>query len=294
MNNFMISLKRFFTNKNTVTIIGVIIVLGILYWGYSSTINKAVNPVNIPIAANTIDPQTEVTAENIEWIEVPSISANDNVLTNESQIVGKYTDVHATIPKGSMFYADALVEKEELPGSWLTLLESDEIPLYFNVNLESTYANSIQPEDYIDVYMSAEDESGMIMYGKLIENLKITAVKDSAGKDVFKSADTTGEPAYLYFGVTEEFYYVLKKATLLNSIGIQIVVVPHGGAEPITGDIEVSSEYLRDYIDAHTVAIPENEPDVIDDGNAENSDEDNNNTTNNNANNNNTNTNGNE
>ena len=36
MNNLLIGLKRFISNKNTVTVIAVIIILGLLYWGYSS------------------------------------------------------------------------------------------------------------------------------------------------------------------------------------------------------------------------------------------------------------------
>jgi Flp pilus assembly protein CpaB len=263
MNNFMISAKRFITNKNTVTIIGVIIILAILYYGYQSTITKAVNPVRVPVAANTIEPQTEVTASDIAFIEVPSISKTTNVLISESQIVGKYTGVNATIPKGSMFYNDVLVNKEDLPGTWLTRLKTDvngviDIPYYISVNVVTTYGNSIQPDDYIDVYMKAKDESGLIMFGKLIENIQILAVKDGSGKDVFTSVETTSTPAFLYFGLAEDLHLLMRKAIYLNSIGIEIVVVPHGGVTPITGDVEVSSEFLRDFIDANTVKIPEN------------------------------------
>lgn len=259
MNNFMISLKRFFANKNTVTIIGVVIVLGILYWGYSSTIKKAVNPIRVPVAAGDLEPQTEITSSDIKWIEVPSISKDDNVLTNTNAIVGKYVGVNSMIPEGSMFYASSIVEKDELPGSWLTLLTTEEIPCFFNVNLASTYSNSIQPGSYIDVYMKAEDEAGLIMYGKLIENIEVKAVKDSAGEDVFKSSNDIGNPSYLYFGVEEEFYTLLIKASYMSSFNLELAVVPHGGATPITGDVELSSEYLRDYIDANTLTIPEDE-----------------------------------
>ena len=51
----MISAKRFITNKNTVTIIGVLIVLIILYWGYKSTIDSAVNPVKVPVASHLLN-----------------------------------------------------------------------------------------------------------------------------------------------------------------------------------------------------------------------------------------------
>lgn len=275
MNNFMISLKRFFANKNTVTIIGVVIVLVILYYGYSSTIKKAVNPIRVPVAARDLQPQEEITSSDIKWIEVPSISKDSNVLTNTSSIVGKYVGINSMIPEGSMFYSSSIVSKEDLPGSWLTLLTTDEIPMYFNVDLASTYSNSIQPDDYIDVYMKAENEAGEIMYGKLMENIQIKAVKDSSGKDVFRSSTEVGTPSYLYFGLESDFYYVLTKASLIESMGVELTIVPHGGAIPLTGDVEVSSEYLRDFIDAHTFEIPEDEVDEDDEEDSENTKKDN-------------------
>ena len=265
MNNFMISLKRFFTNKNTVTILGVVIVLVILYYGYSSTIKKAVNPVRVPVAAKDLQPQTQITSSDIKWVEVPSISKDKNVLTNTSAIVGKYVGVNSMIPEGSMFYSSAIVEKEDLPGNWLTLLTTEEIPMYFNVDLVSTYANSIQPGDYVDVYMKAEDDAGQIMFGKFIGNIQIKAVKDSSGKDVFNSSGDVGTPSYLYFGLEKEFYFVLTKAGFLSNMGVQLAIVPHGGTVPLVGDVEVSSETLREYVDAHTLSIAEDKDKVDED-----------------------------
>lgn len=257
MNNFMMSLKRFFSNKNVVTIIGVIIVLGLLYFEYNSKITKAVNPVKVPIAKTDLLPKQEITKNDIEWIEVPSVSKSEKALTNTSAIVGKHVGVNSMIPKGSMFYASAIVDKEDLPGSWLTLLDEDEIPFYFRVDLITTYSNSIEPDDYIDVWMKAEDEAGLVMFGKLIENIHVMAVKDSSGQDVFKSSNETGTPALIYFGLESDYFTMLVKAPYID--GVDLVVIPHGGVVPKMGDVEVTSDYLRDYIDANTLAIPENE-----------------------------------
>ena len=264
MNNFMVSARRIITNKNTVTIVGVIVILAILYMGYNSTINNAVNPVKVQVAANLIGPQAEITVEDVKWIEVPSISKPSNVILQESQIVGKYTDINATIPEGSMFYADVLVEKDDLPGTWLTKLKADvngviDTPAYINVNVVSTYGNSIQPDDYIDLYMKAQDESKLIMYGKLLENVQILAVKDSSGEDVFSGSDSDATPSYLYFGLSEELYVLYTKALYLEREGVELVVVPHGGVVPVTGDVLVSSEYLKDYIIAHSIEVPTNQ-----------------------------------
>jgi len=260
MNNFMISAKRLITNKNTVTIIGVLIILIILYWGYKSTIDGAVKPVQVPIAKRTIEPQTEVKAEDIAWINVPSVAKQNNVILRQNEIVGKYTGVNVTIPEGSMFYNNVLVNRDELQGSWLARIETgptgipDE-PYYFSVDMVTTYGNAIQPDSYIDVYMKAKDENGLIMFGRLMENIKILAVKDGNGQDVFTGVESDKNPAFLYFGVSKEYHILLRKAIYLQDKGIELVVVPHGGANPLTGDVTVSSETLRDTIEVLTVNV---------------------------------------
>ncbi len=264
MNNFMISAKRLITNKNTVTIIGVLIILIILYWGYKSTIDNAVKPVQVPIAKKTIPPQTEVTAEDIDWIKVPSVSKTNNVLLRSADIVGKYTGVNVTVPQGSMFYNDVLVNRDQLPGSWLSKIKTgpngipDE-PYYFSVNMTTTYSNAIQPDSYIDVYMKAVDENNLVMFGRLMENIQVLAVKDAGGADVFNSVESDRTPAFLYFGVSKEYHTLLRTANYIQNKGIELVIVPHGGANPLTGDTEVSSEYLRDFIFANSVDIPDND-----------------------------------
>ena len=253
MNNFMMSMKRFFSNKNVVTIIGVVIVLGLLYWEYNSKITKAVNPVRVPVAASDLLPQQEITASDLKWVDVPSVSKDAKALTNSGSIVGKYVGVNSMIPEGSMFYASAIVNKEDLPGSWLTLIDEEEIPFYFRVDLVTTYANSIEPNDYVDLWMKAEDEVGQVMFGKLMENIKIVAVKDANGEDVFKSSTETGTPSFLYCGLESDHFVMLTKAPYIK--GVELAVVPHGGAVPKMGDVEVTSNKLRDYIDANTVVL---------------------------------------
>ena len=117
MNSVLNPLKRFVSNKNTVTIIGVILVLVLLYWGYSTQVNNSVKPVTVPVAAKTIQPRTQITAEMISTIDISSIAVVENVYTNQNQVIGMYSNVNTIIPEGSMFYHQALVEKDKLPDS---------------------------------------------------------------------------------------------------------------------------------------------------------------------------------
>ena len=192
------------------------------------------------------------------WVENNNTSS---VLMNESDIVGKYTAVNATIPEGSMFYSDVLVNFEDLPGTWLKKIKTDvngviDIPYYLSVNMVTSFGNAIQPDTYIDIY---KDESELVIWGKLIDNVQVLAVKDMSGEDVFKDVSSDAVPAYLYFGVPAELHDLLRKALYLQPKGVEIVVVPHGGANPVTGDVEIRSAYLRDYIDALSAVVPTDE-----------------------------------
>ena len=131
MNNFVIRLKRFFTNKNVVTVIGVLLVLVILFYGYSSSIKKQTNPINLPVAAKTINAQTQITNEDITYVQVANSMVGEGVIRASGLIIGKYTNLNVTVPKGSVFYSDWLVEEDELPGNWIEQLDYENYLMKF-------------------------------------------------------------------------------------------------------------------------------------------------------------------
>ncbi|HHW69453.1 MAG TPA: hypothetical protein GX747_03865 [Tenericutes bacterium] len=267
MNNLVISIKRFFKNKNTVTIIGVIAILLILYFGYNTTIKNATNPVKIPVATTTIQPRTEIKPDMVTTIDVPAIAVKGSAVRTISAVLGKWTNVNSVIPEGSMFFSQMLVTKEELPDAAFTEVKKGEVVYNFHVNMESTYGNSIFPSNKIDIYMKAENESGQIMVGKLIENVEVLAVKDSQGRHVFENTSETRTPSFLIFGVVEEIHILLRKASYMRSYGVELFPVPHGGVVPAQGATQVSTQYLKDFINAHTVVITsdddiDNVPDI--------------------------------
>ncbi len=256
MNEFTIKLQRFAKNKNTVTIVGVILAIGILYWGYNTQISNAVTPVkNIPVAKNTIQPRTLITADDIAVVDIANVLLTDNAIKNPSYVVGKYSNYNAVIPQGSLFYETTIVEKDELPDSAFTKVKDGEVVYNFPVDIESTYGNSIFPENKIDIYMKAVDDSGQVMVGKLVENVEVLAVKDASGRHVFENSEENRVPAFLIFGVEPEINILLRKASYMKEQQVELFPVPHGGTVVETGDTEVSTQFLEDFINANTVVI---------------------------------------
>jgi 3D (Asp-Asp-Asp) domain-containing protein len=273
MNNIIISIKRFFKNKNTVTVVGIIAIIGILYWGYNYQINRQVNPVrNIPIAKTTIQPRTLITEEMIDYVDIAPIVLRQNTVTSSRLVVGKYTDYNTVIPEGSLFYKNVLVDKDELPDAAFVKVKEGDVVYNFPVNMDTTYGNSIFPGNKIDIYMKAENAGRQIMVGKLIENVEVIAVKDSSGLHVFENTEERRIPSTLIFGVTPEINILLRKASYMKSFAVELFPVPHGGTIVNQGEIQVTSQSLKDFINANTVpnddiVAPIDEDPIIDEEN---------------------------
>ena len=80
-----------------------------------------------------------------------------------------------------------------------------------------------------------------------------------ASENVFEDLTAERTPAYLYFGVSEDIHILLRKASYLSSKSVVLFPVPHGTKikEDEELSTEVSTQYLRDFINANSVVIDE-------------------------------------
>lgn len=258
MNNLINTFKRFIQNKNTVTILGVIIIIAVLYFGYNNQIQKQVSPVKgIPVAKNTIPPRTLITEDMLEKIDIPPIVRQKGAITNINSVVGKYTNYNTVIPKGSLFYEDVLVRREDLPDSAFEKIKEGHVVLKMGVSTESTYGNAMFPGNKIDIYMSAVNFEGLLMFGKLFENVEIVDVKDNSGQHVFEESEGRKSPSMLIFGMDEVSANLYEKAQRLSKGSIKLFPVPLGGPSEHLGEFRVVSEVLKEFIDINTVPNPE-------------------------------------
>ena len=255
----MKKLKQILSNKNTVTLIGAVLIVVVLYVFYNIRVNQATSPIRVPYALQAIPPRTQITNEMIGYLDITQTSMRGDVLTNaNTQILGMYTNVGSTIPAGSLFYRSALVKEEELPDAFLKDLEEEGHQAYdFDVSMKTTYGNSMYPGNYVDMYFRGKNESGQLMVGKLIENVKILAVKDGSGRAVFENASEERVPSQIIFSVTDEIHLLLRKAEAIRDA--EIILVPTNTAlfvkDGEEAAIEVTNETIRQYIESQTVDV---------------------------------------
>ena len=264
--NLSLRFKNFLTNKNTVTIVLVVIGILVLYFGYNYRINQKTNPTSVPYARQNIPAGTKITSNMVGTIDVPIAMVKGSVITDSKKVINKYSNADSVIPEGSLFYTRTVVDKEDLPDSIIYDYPADSGYTLVNlsVSTNTTYGNKMYPGNYIDIYIKAVnkiDEANMsadtrdkIMVGKLIKNVKILATLDANGNDVFADLDNIGTPSQLIFAVPEEYHILLRKAMYLRTYEVTIIPIPTNESlkeEP--GEVSISNEKLKNFINEVTV-----------------------------------------
>lgn len=256
MNNLSNSLKKFVGNKNTVTIIGVVLCIFILYFGYNYRINQKTALTKVPYANQTIQPRTEITSAMISTMNVPASFLVGSYYKNSSDIVGKYSNYNTIIAEGSLFYTDLVVDSSVLPNSAFIDVKEGETVISYKVNMDTTYANSMMPNDYIKIYFKARNDDGTIMFGKFLDKIKILDVKDSEGRHVFENTDEARTPAYMMFAMPEDMHLLFRKAIYLaKSYDVELILVPN--TQELTQDeaVIVTSKDIQDFINDKTEMV---------------------------------------
>lgn len=253
MGNLITTLRRFFTNKNTVTILGVLAGVIVLWVFYNYRVNQAINPQRVPVATRNILAREEITKDDITYVEVNSeLLKKAKVITNQNLLVGYYVNIGTSIPEGAMFYTSQVVEKKELPDAI-----TDEIPegytLYqLKVDNTKTFANSIYPGNRIDLYLKATQD-GKIIFGCFIKSIEVLAVRDSSGQDVFDSASNR-TPAWLLFAVPNDMHQLLKSIDYIS--GMELLPIPRNRTYTAeAGETEYDSDYLIDLVQNHIIPV---------------------------------------
>ena len=275
MNNILVGIKRFLGNKNTVTIMGVLAGIAVLYIGYNWRVKQAIEPKSVPYAKQEIAANTLITNDMVGSVKASKsmVDSTQNLATSNNQVVGKYVSYDSTIPEGSLFYKSQLMTEEQLPNYIVRNIPEGYTVYSLEVNSHLTYANSIMPNDYIDLYFKAMDDENKVIFTKLIESIKVIAVKDSQGKSVFSSESKNSQPAELVFAVPDDMFLLLKKSDYITSNSIAIVPVPRNANYTENPNAtQVASDVIIDFILSKSAYIPEN---------TTNNNNDNNNTNNN-------------
>lgn len=257
MGNLLVPLKKFLGNKNTITILAILIGIVVLYFGYTWRVNQSISPTQVPYANQIIPAGEKITEEMIGYTDIPKDMLKDmnNIVTNPLSITGKLVKYDSKIAQNSFFFSEELMTEEEKPDSVFSNIKDGYTIFQLSVDNHMTYANSIMPDNSIDLYLRGKDETGALVYGRFISSIQVLAVRDKNGRDVFANSDEEREPKELLFAVPEDLFLLLKKTDYLGDF--QVEPVPRNDSySEHAGPTKIESEYLRNLVLSQTAVIP--------------------------------------
>ena len=250
----MKGISKFLKNKNTVTILGVLACIAILFIGYNIRINQKTALVTVYYANKDIQPKTKITEDMVSRTQVPASFIKGSYYRNYEDIIGKYSNYNTMVAEGSIFYTSLLVEEENLPDAILYDVNEGERLVSFPVNTVTTYGNSVMPGNIVDIYVKLIDNSGRLVYGEFFQNTEVLGVKDANGKNVFENSEEERTPSFVYFSLPEAKYLLFSSLSYFQQYladrEIEIVIVPNTVKFETTDPLatEVTSNYLYDFV----------------------------------------------
>ena len=242
----MARVKKLFRRNSFVTILGVILIITVAYFGFQYRLNLQTQPIDVPFAKEDIGPLTEITPDLFEHRKITRAAVGDNVYTKISDIIGKYTKANYTIPAGSMFYKSAIAESGELTSGTFLSLKEGEVAHTLKVDDESAYGDAISPNLRVDLYYRGPNAKGEKIYKKFVENVRVLAVKDANGKDLGASNDQ--KPAYIIIAVSEEVGTLLGKAKMISGVSFEPKITSE--AFKIEGSHTAPNTEVKNYINS--------------------------------------------
>lgn len=185
--------------------------------GFRICVSNTVSLISVPAAAADISPRTQITAQDITYIEIPSAYIEDNVFLTADEIIGKYTEIQGMIPAGSLFYKSMLYEESELPDLPVLQLESGQALYTLETSLAD--ASALTAQQRIDIYVSIERRDSTPLTGCLLENVRIVSVQDHNGVET-SDPESTGIPYLLSLAIDKDDIDLLTMAETSGELRI--------------------------------------------------------------------------
>ena len=254
------AIKRLIGNKNTVTLLGVIACIAILIIGYNTRVAGQISPMSVPYAKEAIKSRTLITSDMVGRIKISSsyVSQSSNLKTSVSEVVNSYASYKTNIPKGSLFYDESIVNADEMPDAAFANIPDGNTVFCLGVDDKKTFNNSIRAGSYIDLYMSVTnpENNDKVIFARLVESIRVLAVKDNNGNNILKNSSLYGSPTQLLFSVEEDMFLLLKRAQLITSVHVDIEpVIRNQNYSTNPNETQVSSEQLREFINARVMEL---------------------------------------
>lgn len=223
--------------------LGFIVILNYLI--FNIAIKKELDLIKIPVVKHTIYPRSKISEKDIGFIEVPSVFIDDNFYTDTADIINKYTDIRAVMPKSSLFYKELLFEEKMLPDYPAILLNDGQVAYNMTTNLVKLSGNSIVVGQKVDIYTTISKRNQKPIVDLLVNAVRVIGVKDKKGIDI-NNPDSSKIPHIVLLAIDQEIMPIVRAADEIAELELVAYSFKNSGdGESILNKEALILEYLN-------------------------------------------------
>lgn len=120
-------------------------------------------------------------------------------------------------------------------------LNSGEMEYTFEINDTSSLPLNLAPDKYVAIYMTVKNDN--TLHGKLLDHLRVLALKDSAHNLIDSSSKL--DIKYIVLAIPDDYYDLVQSANGLEDVNLSLVA-------STKGEIKTGMQQLIDYIETKT------------------------------------------
>lgn len=151
---------------------------------FDIAVKKAIDYIEIPVAAKSIAPRTKIDESYIRMKRIPSALADGHIYQDKQDILNLWVKYSVTLAEGSFFYHEYLESAEVTADQPLLMLEPGQGVASLAVDLLSSAGNTLMPGQYVDIVFTSKDKRKPIISDVIFRSVRVLAVKDRNGLDM--------------------------------------------------------------------------------------------------------------
>lgn len=203
------------------------VLIALLFVGGSEIMYRMrIDLVEVVVAASPIPPRTKIEASMLKTIKVPKTALPKEIYVEANQVVGLYTDIATSLVPDAYFFKPILFHDYELPDEPQQMLKEGQVAFSINADLLKTSGNTLIAGQYVDVYGSLYRSNQEPIVDKVVENVRIVAIKDAKGNDVV-IRNSSQTPKVIILAIDDQVITTLKKVVKLGALDVYPVAKKH-------------------------------------------------------------------
>ena len=167
----------------------------------------------------TITSRNRIEESYLTKIKVPKEYINEDTYVSKEDIIGKYVSLNATIPKGSLFYKDALDDTSNMNDLMLIELASDETSYDLFVKDIKVNPGHLLKGMNVDLYVTVNRKE--INSDLLISNARIIGLYDHSNNEIKDDKDHSNVNS-ITLAVKKDMVPYINKAITIGEVNLLV------------------------------------------------------------------------